>query len=139
MSSYFYYKKSINRCLKIIEARAESLQKVDSSSVKLLSRDVQDQSQRIQGAMKELHKEFVNKSLALLFFFFLTIGIGLYHGCSKAQQVSKEQANRVSVAMKELKDAQVEHDCKNSVATRDKLVKAQEKVRFAVRLQQGDR
>ena len=56
---------------------------------------------------------------------------------SEASQVSKERADAVGEAMRDFQRAQVEHDCKNSVATRKKLKETQENLRVLVRSQQG--
>ena len=54
-----------------------------------------------------------------------------------SSQVSKKQADAVSEAMKDYKQAQIEHDCKNSVSTRKNLKEKQENLRVLIRAQQG--
>ena len=79
-----------------------------------------------------------------LFFLAILLIIGAYSSISEGAEpekteiviVSKERADQVGEAMREYQKAQVEHDCKNSVASRDRLLEAQKNLKVLVRSQQ---
>ena len=73
---------------------------------------------------------------ALLFIGVTIITSSISH-CAKAQEpVSKKQADAVGEAMREYKQAQIEHDCKNSVQSRSNLKIKQEILKSVIKGQE---